>query len=234
MNELFVVAPPGRRATCADCGMRELALFADLAEQDFDLIHRPIEELRPASGDVLYRQGEPAGAIYTVRHGILKLVSDTADGRSRIVRLVGRGGTAGLESALGESYRHTAVALEPTTACRIPREVVDTLNRDTPRLCRQLMRRWQGAVDEAEHWLTALAAGPSRARVVGLVAHLARSSADGRFALPSREDMGALLDISKESASRVVAALRREGLLWGVGRGYFSADVRGLESPWEG
>jgi CRP-like cAMP-binding protein len=230
--EAHELTPRRRRTPCACCETRELALFADLTDSDLARIRRPIDDVLLDAGDPLYGQGAPAEAIYTVRRGLLKLAADTADGRSRIVRLARPGDALGLEGLLDESYRHSAVALEGATLCRVPRDMLLELVESTPRLCRQIMMRVQRSLDEADHWLTALAATTTRARVAHLLAHLARRSPDGQFTLLARDDMGALLDISKESASRAVAELRRRGVLREVRRGCYEADVQALEASY--
>ena len=44
---------------CRSCGIRETALFADLTEHDFGLIHAPINDLEFATSAVLYGEGQP-------------------------------------------------------------------------------------------------------------------------------------------------------------------------------
>lgn len=138
-------------AECLHCGVRDLDLFADLEDADFHLIHHhPIDNLRVDPGAVLYHAGEPGGAVYTICSGLVKLVQYLPDSGQRIVRLLQQGDTAGLEVLAGEPYRHTAIVVQVAHACRIPRQVIETLSAETPRLYRQLMRCWQHALAEAD------------------------------------------------------------------------------------
>ncbi len=210
---------------CTHCKIRDLALFADLQEADFGLIHKPITELRFEPASRLYRQAEEATAVFTVRSGLVKLEQAQVGGGQRIVRLMRQGDAAGLESLLGKPYRHTAIALEPVSVCRIPRDVVVRLNEETPRLFRQVMTRWQKAVDDADSWLTELASGPSKARVARLLSYLAERGVDGKFSLIGREDMGSILGITKESASRAVAEFKRERYITHVGKGRYTGNI---------
>ncbi|WP_244433785.1 cyclic nucleotide-binding domain-containing protein, partial [Azospirillum sp. B506] len=115
-------------ANCRGCGIRDSALFADLTEADFNLIHLPIDEMTVAPGAALYHVGDEPAALYTVRGGLVKLVQYLPNGGQRIVRLLRTGDTAGLEAALGEPYRHTAIAIHPVLTCRIPRAVIQRLS----------------------------------------------------------------------------------------------------------
>ena len=61
-------------ADCRNCGIRDMVLFADLNEDDFDLIHTPIDELEFAAGDSLQRMGDQTGSLMMLKAGMVKLV----------------------------------------------------------------------------------------------------------------------------------------------------------------
>lgn len=198
-------------AHCSDCGVRDLVLFADLTEPDFNLIHLPIDEIAFEPGATLYSAGGDGANLFTVRSGLVKLVQYLPDGTQRIVRLLKSGATAGLEAVLAQPYEHTAIALQPTLTCRIPRQVVERLSRETPRLHGQLMQRWHAALRQADDWLTALSTGKAPQRLARLLLQLVE--ADGTVALVSREDVGSMLGITTEHASRTVAEFKRTAVL---------------------
>lgn len=43
---------------CRNCGIREMVLFADLNEEDFNLIHAPIDDLVDQPGQALYEASD--------------------------------------------------------------------------------------------------------------------------------------------------------------------------------
>ncbi|MBB4286671.1 Crp/Fnr family transcriptional regulator [Roseospira goensis] len=216
------------QAECHACGVRETALFSALREADFALIHLPIDEIQFEPGAALYHVGDPGQAVFTVRTGLVKLVRYLADGSQRIVRLLRPGDTAGLEAVLGQEYEHTAIALRPTLTCRIPREVVNRLAEGTPRMHAQLMQRWQRSVQQADAWLTSLSTGGAKARVARLLLLLMDEGAATECELFGREDMGAMLGVTTETASRIVAEFRREGILTELGPNRYACDVAAL------
>jgi CRP/FNR family transcriptional regulator, anaerobic regulatory protein len=211
MKQTSVEAAWRKSGQCERCGFRALVLFADLRKADLDLIHLPISEVTLEAGSALYHAGEDAISLFTVRSGLVKLVRYLPDGAQRIVRLLKPGSTAGLEASLGHSYEHTALALRPTTVCRIPRSVVRRLMEETPRLHGQLMERWHGALQEADECLTDLSTGKASRRLARLLLRLV--APDGNAPLFSREDLGAILGITAEHASRTVTDLRRAGAI---------------------
>ena len=52
-------------ADCRACGIRDMVLFADLREEDFNLIHAPIDDLEYGPGQPLVRVGDTAPSLYT-------------------------------------------------------------------------------------------------------------------------------------------------------------------------
>ena len=219
---------------CRRCAIRHLVLFADLDREDFALIHQPIDELRFAVGEPLYRPADPPEHVYTVREGLIKLVRYLPEGRQRIVRLLRQGDLAGMEALLGRAYEHSAWVLEAVSVCRIPVAVVRRLADETPRLHQQLMARWQRALSEADAWLTELSTGPARERVARLLLRLADATTDKTCQIPSREDMGAMLAISTETASRIIAELKRGGRIQELENNRIRTDIQALSEIVDG
>jgi len=198
---------------CKRCAIRHLVLFADLKHDDFDRIHHPIDDLEFRPGTRIYLQGEAMPFVFTIRSGLVKLVQHLPNGERRIVRLLSQGDLAGLENLDGQPAAHEAVTLDHVRVCRIPRSIIESLHRDTPRLHDALIKRWQKALSNADHWLTRLSTGNAKTRVARLLLVLDEHSEDESFFLPTREDMGAMLGITTESVSKVTAEFRRNGWL---------------------
>ena len=204
---------PQARA-CIDCGVRRFALFGVLSESDLGQIHHHIADIRLEPGQSLFTANDRGTAAYTVRSGVLRLERSSDRGERRIVRLAGRTTLVGMEAMLGQTYAADAIACTPVQACRLPRELIDQLAARQPDLLRDLMKRWQTALDEADEWLTELSTGSARWRLLRLLLKLTEyGEPDGRMWLPSRQEMGSMLGMTVETASRGVAALRREGVV---------------------
>lgn len=198
---------------CRNCGIREMALFADLTEGDFGMIHAPIDDLEYLPGSVLYQEGQRALGIFTVRTGAVKLIRVTNDGRRRILRILRPGDVAGLEALATNSYDSEAIALTRLSVCRIPLEVIHTLSSNSQHMHKSLMQKWQRALKEADDWLADLNFGSASQRVAGLVLKMRHPADSGMCTLFSREDMGAMLDLKFETVSREIGKLVRAGIL---------------------
>lgn len=217
---------------CESCGIRSTSLFADLNHDDFQLIDQMIHETGVAAHTTLFDEGAPGQYLFTVRRGLVKLVRYQTDGTQRIIRLLSPGDIAGLEISVNPSYDSTAITVTEVLACRIPLAVFQRLEEASPRLHAQLLRKWHEALKQADDFIADLASGNARQRLARLMLRLSHSDPGGQVLLPSREDIGAMLGITTETASRTVAAFRREGLVQPLDRQgrHYRIDAQTLEA----
>ena len=221
------------RADCQRCNIRHLMLFSGLPEHAFNDVLGPIENFCLPQGSVLFEEGLCDKGIFSIRSGIIKLLSLKADGAPRIVRLLGHGGVIGLELLdAGECYRHTAVALTPVDVCQIPLETMLQLDASHPQLCQEVRAQLQEDLDRADQWIVTLGSGPARKRIAWLLLLMVEysSNPDQGIELPGREDMAAIIGTAIETASRIIAELKRCGILRKTGTHRYRCDVAALEA----
>lgn len=216
-------------ADCRNCRIRASALFAGLEEDDFERIHQPIDQLVYPAGAEIYASGDDATALYTIRSGLVKLTRYLPDGGQRIVRLLRKTDVAELDALVSGVYQHNAVALRETEVCRLPIPTVKALCDTTPRLYHELMSRWHRALSDADRWIAELSTGSARDRVVRLLLWLSEVEEQPGCELFSREDLGAVLGLTTETASRVMAELKRQGFISEPKPNKFLCDIPNLE-----
>jgi CRP-like cAMP-binding protein len=107
-----------------------------------------------------------------------------------------------------------------------------TLYGKYPKLYQQLLGRWDDYLRRADDNIAFLSTGAIRKRVVYLIQYLA--AADGqenenRVALLGREDMAAMLGVRVESVSRIIAELKRDGILRPLGKALYEYDRTALK-----
>jgi CRP/FNR family transcriptional regulator len=215
---------------CVSCPTRDIALFANVTPEDLHNMDAPIHSEMIEKGEKLYGVGEPAEYLYTLHDGVLKLEQELPTGEQRIVRLLKRGDLAGIEAVTsGNTYQHDAIAMTTIRVCKIPAEIVLDFSTKSLELHENLMKKWQDALATSDTWLTKLSTGPSRYRVLRLLIWLAETCNEDQFILPGRKDMGNILSVTTETASRLIAELRRDGLLEVHEHGYASANVDALK-----
>jgi CRP-like cAMP-binding protein len=144
------------------------------------------------------------------------------------------GDVIGLEALMAPTYESDAIGLTSIKVCRLPLQVIQRLNRETPRLHQRLLERWHRSLKEADDWLADLNFGTARQRVAGLILKMRAEHDASVSTLFSREDMGAMLDLKLETVSRTLNAFLREGCLEALdnhGRVYRVLDAEALVAP---
>lgn len=166
--------------------------------------------------DVLYHQGSTNHNVIFITSGLLKLIVHLPNGRARIVRLHRPGSVLGLEGLLGRDNDHTAVALTPVTALRLPLSALQHLRQEEPETYISLTERWHDYLRDADIWITQFSTGPIRGRVARLLSFLADfnyESANDQLQLLTCEEMGSVLGVTSESTSRILAEFKRKQIL---------------------
>lgn len=216
---------------CGRCTVRESSLFSDFTDEDFHLIQAPIEDFRFAPGAVIYKQGEKAKGLYTIRSGMVKLNRLNVDGTQRILRILRTGDIVGLEASLNQRYENDAIAISAVTACRIPIDIIERLDRESPRLHRKLMTKWHETLSEADQWFSELTNGLARVRMARLLLKMRDSDESHVSSLFTLEDIGSVLGMTVETASRVINTLLREGKIRRINSGerHYQIDIAALE-----
>ncbi|MDO8931079.1 MAG: Crp/Fnr family transcriptional regulator [Rhodocyclaceae bacterium] len=222
------------RSNCGACALREVMVCSDVTVDELADFHTWIDDLAIPSGGIVFNMDAPADGVYCIRAGIVKLVKYSSSGAQRIVRIIKRSDVAGMEAVFSDSFEHTAIAVGDVVACRIPVANFRRMIEANPTLQRRLLEKSQHALREAETWLSELAGGTAQARerMARLLLRL-REGHTERIHRFSLEDIGAMLGITVETASRILADFTRMGLLTKhsaeAAMRYYTADIAGLE-----
>lgn len=212
-----VVAHIARRATTADCAAcpaEGVGLFSGAFRAQRTYLVQGFRIVQVAPQETLYRLGDGAEYVFILRYGLVKLVRYSAGGEERIVRLARRGDTIGLEALSSPTYRHTAHAVVETALCRVPSTVILEQEKSDPPFIGRITAEMQRELDQADTFLTELSTGNAHARVARLMLYLAEREGVGESChMPMREEIGALVGTTMETASRIVSDFRHRGLI---------------------
>ncbi|BAZ92963.1 Crp/Fnr family transcriptional regulator [Thiohalobacter sp. COW1] len=220
------------RADCSHCGIRRLMLFSELPEVSFAHLLKPIDNFVLVPGGILYEEGKGGEVVYSIRRGLVKLMHSKPSGEQRIVRLLGQGAVVGLELLdAGVPYQHTAMAVQPVDVCAIPVSTLRDLEAHHPELCDRIRQQLQYHVDRADHWIKTLNTGVARDRIAQLLLLLTELAPDrnGDIQLLPRDDMAAVVGMTPETASRIIADFRRRGLLAKIAPGTYRIEKQRLQ-----
>lgn len=183
--------------------------------------------------DTLYLEWQEASVVYMVKSGLVKLISYLPNGRARIVRLHGSGSLVGLSGLLEPRYEHTAVAVGRVEADAVPVSSLIRLRSDDPTMYCRLLEEWYGQLQTADTWITQFSTGSIRARVARLVNYLSeieQKSPSNEVELLTCEEMAAVLGVTPESVSRILAEFKRDQMLRSVRRTSSQCFERNVEA----
>lgn len=177
----------------------------------------------------VYLAGSLGEWIYLVRRGLVKLVRYSSSGAERIVQVARAGDTIGMSALLRRPHSRTAIAMTEVELSRVPADLVASAARSQPRFGENLMARFQASLDTADVLLAELSTGDAEGRIARLLLFLMNEEEGVESYLPAREDIGALVGTTTETASRAVAAFRRRGLIESVSRDRCRCNVAALK-----
>lgn len=215
-------------ADCASCPASHIPLLGEQAfsRRELCLSHFQLAAFEPRQA--IYNLGDPGTALFVVRRGLIKLIRYTSDGVERIVRLKRAGESFGLEALLGRPYQHRAVAATVCEVCRMPAETILRFGRDNPEVQQSLLTQYENSVEAADLFLAELATGNAHVRVARLLLYLVSCGDETDAPLLNREDMGAMLGLTTETASRVIAEFRRKAVIELLGEHRFRCSTAAL------
>jgi CRP/FNR family transcriptional regulator len=173
---------------------------------------------RFAAGQVIYLEGEPAGALYILEAGWVKAVRLSAEGREQVLLAAGPGEVFGDVAVFaGTPYPATVVALEDVTAWTIEQSAALALVAQHPELALAVIRR----LSQRVLYYVGLVEDLSLRSVEARLAHTLLSRAgeyDGRLVVQRRgwatfDEIASRLGTVRDVLSRALRTLESEGLL---------------------
>ena len=144
------------KVRCKECNLRELCFPHGMSDDELTNMDAVVEQPRSLhKNDFLYRDGDKAMAIYAVRSGCVKTMTEIANGDEQIVGFHLAGELLGLDGFADGAYTCNAVALETSSVCELPLDQLETLCHKLPGLQKQ-MRRIMGKEVSKDHKLLLL------------------------------------------------------------------------------
>jgi CRP/FNR family transcriptional regulator, anaerobic regulatory protein len=177
-----------------------------------------------SDGQALYQEGQVVDKVFVVISGIVKLVAHLPNGRARILGLHGPGAVLGLLTPANDPpragdaprYGHSAIAVEDLDAIWLSSEQVRTLRNQGAREYVDLLERHCEELRQAERWTAEFSADTTPCRIARLIKYLAELQQlpnANEVELLTCQEMGEVIGVSTESASRVLAKFKRSGVL---------------------
>lgn len=212
-------AVPAASRSCSACSIRGSCLPGGMQPDDL----RVIEDLtkvkrRVLSGTLLSREGDAFSALFVVRSGMLKSTRRWQSAQ-RVMAFHLPGDFVGLDAIGGGVESHDVWAMEDSEVCILPYAQLVALGSTAVGLHIRLVRVLSGQLWNYQHLLLSLGNMSAEQRLAWFLVTLSAryrrlGYAPNRFVLHMKQsDIASYLGLSNETVSRVLAQMRRSGLV---------------------
>ena len=214
-------ATPGiGSSVCRECSLRKRCFPAGLVPEETEQFGPIVHHHRPlARGEHLYRAGRSFDSLFVIRGGTFKTYRDNARGLEQVLGFPMKGEILGLDGIANDRHTCSAVALESSDVCTASFDQLERLARTIPVVQQNVRKVLSREIVREQGMIVLLGSLCTEERVAAFLLQLSRRrrsqgfSAD-EFVLPmTREEIGNYLGMTMESVSRVLSALRRQGLI---------------------
>ncbi len=210
--------------------LKKTLFFGALPERQLTEILAKSRIIEAAADEVLFRQGEPAQAIYAVLDGLVKLEVGRRDGQDVLVETFHAGASFAEALAFsGAPYPVTAVAIMPSRVLVAPSHSVQQCVLDDPEAFGAILSATYAHLHRFVRQIEELKGNSALERLARYILAMSEQAEQLQsFELPyEKQVLASVLGIKPESLSRAFRRLAEHGVLT-EGRSITLQDVRKL------
>jgi CRP-like cAMP-binding protein len=177
---------------------------------------RKVKQVRKKQ--IIYYESDNVTGIYLILSGRVKAVKLSEDGRELVTGMYGPDEYLGIQAMLsGDHYNETAEAVDDTTICLLPKDVVKQLLDTYTDIGQKFIRLLSSNLIEKEEQLLQLAYHSVRKRMAEILIRLAKQqnaseSSEVQIRI-SREDLASMAGMATETVSRTLSDFKDEGII---------------------
>lgn len=200
---------------CETCGSRVAGLCRPLDIAALDEISGESDQMSMPARATVFREGDPAGRVFTLIEGTAKLTRLLPDGKQQVVGFRYAGDIIGYTAK--DTYPFDAELLTDARLCRLDRKSLAGLLTRYPALEHRLLDLCVQELAATQEQLVTVGRRTAEARVaaflMSLVAARRRRGAVGRLLeMPmTRADIADFLGLTLETVSRTLTSFRKRG-----------------------
>lgn len=200
--------------------LQGIHLFQGLGPPELGEVFQQAHTRRFARREFLFYQGDPAGFLYVLLRGRVRLTQTTPDGQEVLLRFVRDAEMFGGIAALGDAtYPVSAQAVEDCTALCWDGETMARLMERYPRLAVNALHLMADRIQELQDRLRELATERAERRVARALLRLLRQcgrKVEGGILIDlplSRQDLAEMAGTTIYTVSRILTRWEQEGLI---------------------
>jgi CRP-like cAMP-binding protein len=204
---------------CQHCEQRFTSVLCKAKNEFLDEINTQKVCNTYKKGQTLFNEGSHPFGVYCINSGKVKLAHLGDDGKEQIIRLLKGGDVIGYRALLsGDRYSASAVALEDTQVCFIPKELFANVLRNDASLAFEMMKLLSDELHKTEMKLTHLAQKPVRERLAETLLFIKETYGFEEDGITlnvrlSREEIANLVGTATESTIRLLSEFKKDNMV---------------------
>lgn len=208
------------KVSCSQCNLRELCFPHGMNDEELTNMEALVDQPKPLhKNDFLYRDGDKSAAIYAVRSGCVKTMTESANGDEQIVGFHLPGELLGLDGFADGAHTCNALALETSSVCELPLDQLENLCHELPGLQKQMRRIMGKEVNNDHKLLLLLGKMTAEERLASFLLSLSGrmeerhwKGTEFNLSMP-RQDIANYLGMAVETVSRLFATFQSEKII---------------------
>lgn len=200
--------------------LKKVALFAHMGDRDLENIFRLMAHKSYSKDSILFQENEIGETLFLIVQGKVKISHVGPDGKEVILSLLGHGECFGEMALLDEEPRSaTVTTVEPTEVLTLRRRDFRSLLENNNEILGNLLATLSQRLRQANSQIRSLALLDVLGRIAKLLRDLAerdgRKLLDGSvvFRRPTHQEIASMVGTSRETVSRMIGDLARDGLI---------------------
>ncbi|NNM95787.1 MAG: Crp/Fnr family transcriptional regulator [Bacteroidia bacterium] len=221
---------------CKQCKNRYKSIFCDLKEEEVDVLSLGKACKTYKKGEEIFTQGTPPKGIFIINAGKVKISRLADSGNEQIVKMVNSGEILGYRALLSnEMYSSSAVALEVTSICFLPRHLFFRFIEQNATLAGALLKIAASDLKHTERKLVDLSQKTARERIAEALLYLKEiygyeQDQTTINVILTRGDIANIAGTTRETSIRVLAGLKKDKIIDFSGKSIKVKDFPGLVS----
>lgn len=221
---------------CQECSLYRLCLPLGLHNNDLVRLDTIIKRSQNYKrGHTLFTDEQPFKSLFVVRSGSFKTTISASDGREQVTSFYFPGEFIGLDAIHQSEYQSNAKALESSSVCELPYEMLQEIGEEMPQLQIQMLTRLSKELAGDKNLMLLLGKKTADEKLATFLLSLSKrfkergfSATDFQLSM-SRSDIANHLGLAVETISRLFSRFQEEGLISIAGKALSVKDVEKLK-----
>ncbi len=204
---------------CQSCTARLSSVFNVLDNKQVLSINKKKTCATYQKGEFLFMENSLPLGVFCVNSGKIKIATTGFDGKEQILRLSKGGDVVGYRALVaGERYMSSAIALEDSSVCFIPRDYFMELMMTNPKLCFEVVKKVSNDLKLSEEHIVSLSQKTIRERIAESLLFLKATygyDEDGQTlnVVMSRDEIADYTGTTRESTIRLLSEFNNDKII---------------------